>query len=193
MLEKDTIIKLTNRSNGTVGYFVQDLNIRRDFNVKETKEVTIEELRKLSYQPGGKEIIRRCLIIDNAEAIKEILGEVEPEYFYSEEDVKKLLLSGSVDQLIDCLNYAPSGVIDLVKNLSVDLELNDIKKREIILQKTGFNITKAIEVNKEAEAEDDSETNESNTGRRSVPINQADKTEGRRAEPPKYKVTNIEE
>lgn len=189
MLEKDTLIKVTNRSNGTVGYSVQDLNIRRDFSKRETKEVTMEELRKLSYQPGGKQIISKCLIIDNKEAIAEILGEVEPEYFYSEEDIKKLLLNGTTDQLIDCLNFAPDGVIDLIKTLSVDLELNDIKKRKIILEKTNFNITKAIEIKKEAENNSDEEEN---INRRSAPITGVEESNKRRTEPPKYKVTNIE-
>lgn len=184
MVNKETIINVTNRSNGTVGYYVQDLAIRRDFNFKETKEIPFEELWKLSQQPGGKSLIQKCLVFDNQEAVTQILGAVEPEYFYTEEDIKKLLISGTVEQLIDCLNFAPDGVKDLVKTLSVDLELNDIKKREVILEKTGFNVTKAIEINKET----DNGQEESTEGSRlSTPII------NRQAEAPKYKVTSIQE
>ena len=113
MLEKNTIIKVMNRDNGTVGYTIPDLNnLHRNFQPKEEKEVTMEELRKLSYLPGGETIIRDCLIIENEEALKELLSNVEPEYFYTEEDIKTLLTSGTIDHFMDCLDFAPTAVID---------------------------------------------------------------------------------
>ena len=45
--------------------------------------------------------------------------------------------------------FAPSGVVDLVKDVAVEIELNDVKKRDAILNKTGFNVTNAINFNKE--------------------------------------------
>ena len=48
MLAKDTIIKVTNRDNGVVGYSIPEMNIRRLFQKGEIKEITMEELRKLS-------------------------------------------------------------------------------------------------------------------------------------------------
>lgn len=92
MLDKNTIVKVINRDNGTVGYTIPDLNnLHRNFQPKEEKEVTMEELRKLSYLPGGDIILRDCLIIKNQEALNELLPSVEPEYFYTEEDVKKFI------------------------------------------------------------------------------------------------------
>lgn len=190
MLEKNTIIKVMNRDNGTVGYTIPDLNnLHRNFQPKEEKEVTMEELRKLSYLPGGETIIRDCLIIENEEALKELLSNVEPEYFYTEEDIKTLLTSGTIDQFMDCLDFAPTGVIDLVKDLAVKMEINDIRKRQAILEKTGFNVDKAIQINKETSEE---ETPAEKT-RRAQPISanttNADTNTGRRTAPPKYKVT----
>lgn len=190
MLEKNTIIKVMNRDNGTVGYTIPDLNnLHRNFQPKEEKEVTMEELRKLSYLPGGETIIRDCLIIENEEALKELLSNVEPEYFYTEEDIKTLLTSGTIDQFMDCLDFAPSGVIDLVKDLAVKMEINDIRKRQAILEKTGFNVDKAIQINKETSEE---EVPAEKT-RRAQPISanatNADTNTGRRTAPPKYKVT----
>ena len=49
MLENNKIIKVTNRFNGSVGYSIQDLNnLHRVFSPGETKEITMEELRKLA-------------------------------------------------------------------------------------------------------------------------------------------------
>lgn len=188
MLEKNTIIKVMNRDNGTVGYTIPDLNnLHRNFQPKEEKEVTMEELRKLSYLPGGETIIKDCLIIKNEEALKELLSDVEPEYFYTEEDIKTLLTSGTIDQFMDCLDFAPIGVIDLVKDLAVKMEINDIRKRQAILEKTGFNVDKAIQINKETSEE---ETPVEKT-RRAQPISATttNANTGRRTTPPKYKVT----
>ena len=187
MLEKNTIIKVMNRDNGTVGYTIPDLNnLHRNFQPKEEKEVTMEELRKLSYLPGGETIIRDCLIIKNEEALKELLSSVEPEYFYTEDEIKKLLISGTIDQFMDCLDFAPAGVIDLIKDLAVKMEINDIKKREIILEKTGLNVTKAIEINKQTMEEDKVE----NKIRRAEPIKKDVKVSERRTVAPKYKVVD---
>ena len=151
MIEKDTLIKVKNRDSGTVGYTIPELgNLHRSFSKGETKEITMDELRKLSYISGGKILLQNYLIVQNQDALKELLSDdVEPEYYYGEEEIKKLLLTGSNDQLLDCLEFAPEGVIGLVKDLAVSLKINDISKRNIILEKTGFNVTNAIAINEE--------------------------------------------
>ena len=154
MLDKNTLIKVTNRDNGSVGYSIPDLgNLQRRFEAGETKEVSMEELRKLSYTIGGSVILKEYLLIHNKEAVEELLGTVEPEYYYGEEDVKNLLEKGSLDELKDCLDFAPEGTIELVKKVAVETELNDIRKRNAIQEATGFNINSAIEINKETSEE----------------------------------------
>ncbi|MGN0992909.1 MAG: hypothetical protein ACI4PE_03220 [Bacilli bacterium] len=181
MLDKDTLIKVRNRDNGRVGYTIPDLgNLHRDFSVGETKEVTMEELRKLSYIPGGKVILEDCLMIENDEAIAELLGSVEPEYKYSEKEIKYLLSNGTLDQFKDTLDFAPKGVIDLIKDLAVKTELNDVAKRQVILEKTGFNVTKAIEINKETENND---TSDETKVRRATPVVNDQNATGRRSTP----------
>ena len=181
MLDKTTIIKVKNRDNGTVGYVVPDLgNLHRSFQPHEEKEITMEELRKLSYLPGGDIILRDYLIIENEEAVAELLGEVEPEYNYTEAEVEYLLEKGTLDQLKDALDFAPSGVIDLIKDIAVKTELNDINKRDAIFKKTGFNITNAVNFNKEI-AETDETTTQS---RRAAPVTKtaAQENSGRRGQ-----------
>lgn len=195
MIENDTIIKVTNRDNGHVGYTIPDLNnLVRNFSANETKEIPMIELRKLSYISGGKVLLRDYLILDNKEAIEELLTNVEPEYYYTEKDVKQLLLNGSLDALKDCLDYAPIGTIDLVKKLAVDLPLNDVAKRKAILDMTGFSVDKAIMINEETKEEN--EKNEPSVRR----INSNDtvkdnKPTGRRTapnivDPNKYNIVN---
>jgi len=188
MLEKTTLIKVTNRDCGTVGYKVPELNVTRLFQKGETKEIPFNELQQLAYTIGGKVLLEDCLVLDNKEALETLIGGVEPEYFYTEQDIKTLLTTGTLEQLEDCLDFAPTGVKDLVKDLAVKLEISDINKRNAILKSTGFNVTKAIEINHESQ---EVEVQEEKT-RRAAPINtQAEvvsTTPTRRTAAPKYNV-----
>jgi hypothetical protein len=155
-MNKNAKIRVRNRSTGSVGYTIPDLGIKRIFNHKESKDITFEELQKLTYIPGGEFILQHYLVIENDEARNELLGGVELEYAYTEADVKKLLTTGSLDELLDCLDFAPKGVIELVQKIAVEIELNDISKRRAIFEKTGFNIDNAIRINEETKEEDES-------------------------------------
>jgi hypothetical protein len=42
--------------------------------------------------------------------------------------VRNLLASGSLDSLLDALDFAPDGVIELIKTISVSLPLSDTQK-----------------------------------------------------------------
>ena len=104
--------------------------------------------------------------------MEELDLDVELEYFYSENDIKKVLLEGNLDQLEDTLNFAPDGVIEIIKKMAVDLEIPDVRKRDMISKKTGFNINNAINVNHIlAEGEEDNKTIEEKPRRKSTPIN----------------------
>ena len=155
MIDEQKIVRVTNRDNGHVGYRIPDMNnLVRDFSANETKNITVEELKKLAYISGGPTLIRDYLVIDDEEVVKEILGQVEPEYYYTENDVRTLLSTGSLDALKDCLEFAPKGTIDLVKKLAIEMPLNDIQKRDAILEMTGFNVDSAIMINKATQEED---------------------------------------
>lgn len=185
-MKKDTLIKVRNRAEGSVGYIIPDLgNLNRQFTSNETKEIPFDELRKLSFVPGGRYLLDNCLIIEDKDALQELVGDVEPEYFYTENDIKNLLLTGSMDAFLDFLDFAPQGGIDIAKDMAVKLQINDINKREAIKNKTGFDVTKAIEFNKET-AED---APQEEKVRRTTPITSAATETGRRTAPPKYKVT----
>ena len=151
-MEKTTLIKVLNRDNGSVVYSIPEMNgLRRVYQSGEIKEITFEELEKLSYIPGGMELLEDSLVIlDNEQAINLILGHVEPEYSYSKDDIIKLMKTGSLDEFLDCLDFAPEGVKDLIKTLSVELPLNDVAKREAIFNKLGFNVDNAIRIKRES-------------------------------------------
>lgn len=191
MIDEKKIVRVTNRDNGHVGYRIPDMNnLVRDFSANETKNITVEELKKLAYISGGPTLIRDYLVIEDPEVVEEILGDVEPEYYYNEEDVKKLLLNGSLDELKDCIEFAPKGTVDLVKQLAVELPVNDITKRKAILDMTGFNVDAAIMINEETK---DEMEDTQRVRRVNEPVKEEVKSTGRRAATPtvgdsKYKI-----
>ena len=187
MKNGNDLVRVQNRDNGSVGYTIPDLNnLHRTYQPNETKNITMDELRKLSYVPGGMEILRNYLVILDEEAREEILSDVEPEYYLTKDGVKKLLLEGSLDALLDCLDFAPSGVVDLVKDVAVEIELNDVKKRDAILNKTGFNVTNAININKDTTEETEKVKPVRRVGQSEVKAETA--PTGRRTATPVYKV-----
>ena len=189
MLDKESKITVINRSTGRVGYTIPELHVTRQFAFKEKKEIPFKELEALSYLPGGMPLIKDYLVIKDVEAIKELGLEVQPEYYYTEEDIKKILLYGSLNEFLDCLDFAPNGVLEMIKKLSVSLPLNDMEKRNAILEKMNFNVTRAIEI-QNTKSEDELEAEKKN----SAPIRRVNvpevNTEGpvRRTAPPKYNV-----
>ena len=88
------------------------------------------------------------------------------------------------------MNFAPDGVIDLIKTIAVETELPDTRKRKLISEKTGLNIDNAIMVNTVMATEEDSAPTEVKS-RKAAPINAASSTPTRKAEPvSKYKVVS---
>lgn len=168
-MENDNkMVKVTNRSRGTVGYTIPDMgNLQRFFAHGETKVIPMEEIRKLDWTPGGAVLLRDYLKIEDADAVEEILHDVEPEYNYTEADVKEILLNGSMDQLMDTLDFAPEGVVDLIKDLAIKLEIPDVRKRNAISERTKCDISKAIEINNLSKESND-EPNESGAKQRRV-------------------------
>lgn len=193
-MENDNkMVRVTNRSRGTVGYTIPDMgNLQRFFSHGETKVVPMEEIRKLDWTPGGAVLLRDYLKIEDAEAVEEILHDVEPEYNYTEKEIKEILLNGSMDQLMDTLDFAPEGVIDLIKDLAIKLEIPDVRKRNAISERTKCDISKAIEINQLSKNQDE----EPNTGvkqRRVQPISTQSTVKERRTavlNNDKYKIVN---
>jgi len=166
MLNANTMCKVKNRSSAKVAYTVQynGNKIHQSYNPGEVKNIPYEELRQLSYQHGGPDLIYNYLQIgNNAEILNSFNLRPEPEYFLNENQIKNLLLNGSLDEFLDCLDFAPMGVIDLIKKYAVDLPLNDYNKRIAIQKVLGFDVDAAIKNDKLSK--EDTKTNETPTRR----------------------------
>lgn len=156
-MEDNKKVKVVNRKgNGTVCYTIPDMgNLQRVYQDGEQKIITYEELRKLSYIPGGDVILNDYLIIKDEQVLKELNMAPEQEYYYTKEDIVRLMQEGSLDEFLDCLDFAPEGVLESIKTLSVELPLNDVAKRKAILEKLNFNVDNAVRNKELIKQEDD--------------------------------------
>ena len=186
--------RVKNRGASTVVYKIADKGIRREFKPGQIMQISSEELEELTFQPGGTMILSQFLQILDLDGIQAARIKTEPEYHYSEQDIAKLITSGSLDAFLDCLDFAPIGVIDLIKKMSISIPMVDIQKRKALKEKTGFDVEAALRHNEE-DKEDDQKTilKTNNGGERRV---KNDVPAGRRTAPtvtapaaaPKYNI-----
>ena len=183
--EKMCIVK--NRSAGMVVYRIPELGIRREFAPGETKKISYDELVKLSYRSGGRPIMENFLQID-LDTAGDLGVHTEPEYSMSEQDIRNLIVNGSLDAFLDCLDFAPVGVIDILKKMAVSIPMTDYEKRQALKEKTGFDVDTALRHIEAEKAED-------NAGEKVEPVGRRVKTEEKPAAPERrtnttYKVVN---
>ena len=186
MINANTVYNVLNRSSSMVGYTIPELNIRREFQPGETKKIKFSELEQLTYQPGGTTLIQDYFLIREQEVTDALNIQTEIEYYMNEDNVRDLILKGSLDQFLDCLDFAPEGVLEMIKKLAIELPMNDVEKREALKKKTGLDVDAAIK-NKMAEIADEGAPATSEAPHRRVqePANEAPV---RRTEAPKYTV-----
>ena len=183
MIEQNTMYNVKNRSSSVVVYKIPETNLRREFAPGESKRVPFGELEKLTYQEGGRELLENFLQILEEEVTTDLNVKREIEYNMSEAEVAELLRTGSLDAFLDALDFAPIGVIDLIKSLAVQLPLTDIDKRKALKQKTGFDVDKAlIHIEEEKAEEKAPAAAPTASGRRVQPA--ATQTQGRRVQQP---------
>lgn len=149
MAKKNVVYSVKNVSAGVVIYKIPEINIRREFMAGETKSgISFEELEKLTYQAGGRELLANYLQIVDKKVLQDLGVTTEPEYFYTEEKIMNIMKNGTLDEFLDLLDFAPIGRLDLIKKFAVSLPLTDTVKIEHILKKTGFDVSKAIRMDK---------------------------------------------
>ena len=163
-------IKIKNRSDSTVVYTIPELGdrvkIRREFAPKEVKTIAYEELEALTYIGGGQVLLEEYLQVSDKEALAKLGINPEFEYYLSDEQIKDLVASGDYDNFLDALDFAPAGVIDLIKKYAVELPCNDTAKRDALRTKCGFDVDSALRIIRESAETSPAETQTSGKQRR---------------------------
>ena len=183
------VYRVKNRGASTVVYKIPEEGIRREFKPGQTLPVSSEELEKLTYQPGGTVILSQFLQILDLEGLEHVNLHPEPEYHYTDAELIQLIKSGSLDAFLDTLDFAPIGVIDMLKKLSLEVPLIDMPKRKALKEKTGFDVEAALKHQDEDREDEQTTILKQSDGKRRV--QPAAVPTGRRTTP-KYNVTSIQ-
>ena len=186
MIKDEQLISVRNRANGSVGYTL-DNNFHRSFEPREVKKIPFKELKELQYAVGGQYALDNLLIVEDKEALELLNMKTEPEYFYTEAEIRKILFDGSIDAFADFLDFAPVGAIEIAKDIAVKEQIPDVRKRDMLSEKTGLNITNAIKVNEIMNSEEDN-TEEAPKQRRVQVAETKPEVKERRTEAPASKI-----
>lgn len=191
MTNKNRRIKVVNRSKGSLAYYIDTLRITRHWTSPgDYLNISISELLELKTAPGGMAILEDCLLIEDQEALKVLFPdiELEPEYNYGIEEVETLLYEADIEQLLDALDFAPKGVLDLIRLKSTEELPNTTAKIEAINERFKIDLNKMHEIHQEKGVTQEKE--EPKRRRRTKPV--TEKAE-ENTSLPKYNIVEKEE
>lgn len=151
------LVVVENRAAGKIVYRIPDRGIRRELAPRQAIRVPKEEIEALSYTEGGLDLIRNHLLVKDEQILDDLNIHREPEYYMNADNVAKLIKEGSLNEFKDALDFAPDGVVDMIKDLSVQIPLNDFSKRQALKEMTGFDVDAAIAHDRENRAADGDE------------------------------------
>jgi len=154
-IKDEELIPVQNLTASVVSYIVPETNNVRHFNGQQLrKDITAGELRALYATKGGRVLIEDYLGIKNKELAAEfnISTDVfEHEYSWTQDDVDRVLQTGSVDALKDALEFGPEGIKQLLIDRAVQLRIPDNNKLAAIYEFTGRDVSNMIKLDTELE------------------------------------------
>ena len=161
---KDTdTITLRNFTTNTVVYRTPSTRVRRELPAGGSIKVTAGEIREMMYDKGCVDILRNYVQICNKPLALEVgvsEDSYENEYNWTLADIKNCLLNGSIEQLADAMDFAPDGIKEALLTEAINLEIPDVRKRDIISKAMNRDVSGMI-INKN-KIEEDKEPAEKN-------------------------------
>ena len=152
-----TQVKVRNMVDYTVGYRIEEDNVRRQFSPHEVKTVTAGELRKLDYTRGGHVLLTSYLAVQNKSLAEEFGIEEDVfsnEYNWDAARVDEVLLSEPIEILQDAMDFAPEGILQLIKDRAIALRLDSMDKRKVISDGMNIDLNNMIGLAEKATADD---------------------------------------
>lgn len=145
LIKDETKVQVSNMTDHEIGYSLTS-GVKRYIRPGVSIAVSAKELRDLRAESGGEAMIHDFLRIENKSMRKEFgIDDDLIEYDWTQKDVDDVLLNKEIDYLLDALDYAPAGIVDMIKTRAIELEIPNMNKRKAIQDKTGVNITSCIE------------------------------------------------
>lgn len=157
-----------------------EMHRKYSFQPYEVKKIDKDTLRRLAYRYGVLYLFRNSLCVEDEQLAREFgVSEDTIEYKWTQKDIDDCLLKGSLDQLLDALDFAPEGIIDTLVQRAVELKISDTNKREAIKNATGFDVDSMIRMEIAVEADEEKPEQQVKRTRRTA---KASEQEGRRVQ-----------
>ena len=149
-------IAVQSKSNGSVSLTDPRTRIGRTWShPDQIIYLTKEEIEMMASVPGGMYIFKNYLTIKDRAFAEELFKEtLEPEYFYDKKTVKALLEQGTSDQLADALSFGGPGVVELIKDTAIEMNLYNRDKRKLISDAAGVDLDFIINAKEDIEREE---------------------------------------
>lgn len=143
-MNKNMEVVVVNRKQGGLTVIIPDLNVRKRFaKTGAFSTMTVGELEALKVTPGGERVLKEYLKIEDAEVANHILdGQVEAEYNYGEKEIDFLLYKATTEQLLDALDFAPEGVLEIIRAKAIEEWPNTTAKLVAINEKFSISLEK---------------------------------------------------
>lgn len=193
MVNKEKRVKVVNRASGSLAYKIDTLRVTRHWRKPgDYLNISIAELLELKTVKGGQSLLENYVIIEDEEALSVLFPdqELEPEYKYGIKEIEVLLYEADTEQLLDALDFAPKGVLDLIKSKSAEKLPNTTAKIEAINKKFKIDLNKVNEFYQEKEIKEESP--EPTRRRRTAPIVETEELK-KETSLPKYNVVKKED
>ena len=112
---------------GLVTYALVDPAITRVWRPNELKVITFHELYQLANTAGGMQLLYDRLQIRDNKVREALQLPLDPEFLYTEEDAKNLVINGTEAEVLDAIEFGPMGLTSMIKHHSI-LHVDSLEK-----------------------------------------------------------------
>ena len=142
-------VRVYNRSDSVV-YYTDSANNRLRMwepivqGIMSYKDLEYEELERVLNDYGTRKLFQEYLLIKDKKICESLDLNYDESYYYDANQIINILENGTDEELIELLQSCPQGSKDIIKEAAIELQLDSTRKRNIIKDYLGFDITFAI-------------------------------------------------
>lgn len=142
-------VRVYNRSNSLVHYIDSSNNRLRMWEpivqgIMSYKDLEYEELERVLNDYGTRKLFQEYLLIKDKKICESLDLNYDESYYYDSETIIDILENGTDEELIELLQSCPQGAKDIIKEAAIELQLDSTRKRNIIKEYLGFDVSFAI-------------------------------------------------
>lgn len=142
-------VRVYNRSNSVVHYTDSSNNRLRMWEpivqgIMSYKDLEYEELERVLNDYGTRKLFQEYLLIKDKKICESLDLNYDESYYYDSKDIINILENGTDEELIELLQSCPQGAKDIIKEAAIELQLDSTRKRNIIKDYLGFDVSFAI-------------------------------------------------